>query len=184
MWNFTSSIPIVHEHPYTVTDNHLQGKTRGTPSGRPNDNEPSSLNGDNGSSLLHCVLAGGIGGIIGDSSMHSLDTVKTRQQGAPMTPKYKNMTTAYRTIFLEEGIARGLYGGYFAAMLGSFPSAAIFFGTYEWCKRKMIGDLGFNDTVSHLSAGLLGDFVSSFVYVPSEVLKTRLQLQGLSLIHI
>ena len=65
-----------------------------------------------------------------------------------------------------------------AAMLGSFPSAAIFFGTYEYTKRTMIEDWQINDTITHLSAGFLGDFISSFVYVPSEVLKTRLQLQG------
>ncbi|CCD26495.1 Mme1p NDAI_0H03220 [Naumovozyma dairenensis CBS 421] len=95
-----------------------------------------------------------------------------------MIPKYKNMITAYKTVFLEEGIMRGLYSGYFAAMLGSLPSAAIFFGTYEFCKRKMIDEYELNETMSHLTSGFMGDFMSSFVYVPSEVLKTRLQLQG------
>lgn len=34
------------------------------------------------------------------------------------------------------------------------------------------------EVVSHLTAGSLGDLAASFIYVPSEVLKTRLQLQG------
>lgn len=110
--------------------------------------------------------------------MHSLDTVKTRQQGAPSAAKYRNMLTAYRTIFVQEGLRRGLYSGYGAAMLGSFPSAAIFFGTYEYSKRKLINDWEINETLSHLTSGFLGDLFSSIVYVPSEVLKTRLQLQG------
>jgi len=130
------------------------------------------------SPIIHCMLAGGLGGAIGDSVMHSLDTVKTRQQGSPTTTKYKNMINAYKTIMVEEGIRRGLYGGYGAAMLGSFPSTAIFFGVYESTKRLMIQDYQLNDTLSHFTAGFLGDFASSFVYVPSEVLKTRLQLQG------
>jgi hypothetical protein len=32
--------------------------------------------------------------------------------------------------------------------------------------------------VAHLAAGSLGDLAASVVYVPSEVLKTRMQLQG------
>lgn len=130
------------------------------------------------SPVWQCMLAGGVGGAVGDSVMHSLDTVKTRQQGAPQYPKYKSMVSAYRTILLEEGLFRGLYGGYGAAMLGSFPSAALFFGTYETVKRVMIDGHGVNDTLTHLTAGFMGDLVSSVVYVPSEVLKTRLQLQG------
>ncbi|ODV93769.1 hypothetical protein PACTADRAFT_71693 [Pachysolen tannophilus NRRL Y-2460] len=130
------------------------------------------------SPLLHCMLAGGFGGAIGDSVMHSLDTVKTRQQGSPNTLKYKNMIPAFGTILKEEGFARGLYGGYGACMLGSFPSAATFFITYEYTKRKLINSYNVPDTITHLVSGFLGDFASSIFYVPSEVLKTRLQLQG------
>ncbi|KAG7810636.1 hypothetical protein KL921_003131 [Ogataea angusta] len=128
--------------------------------------------------LLHCFLAGGIGGMVGDSLMHSLDTVKTRQQGAPNVARYRNTVPAYLTLLREEGLMRGLYGGYGAAMLGSFPSAACFFITYESTKRIAIDEYGLNETFTYLGAGFLGDFVSSIFYVPSEVLKTRLQLQG------
>lgn len=169
MFSFTSSIPVVHTSHET---HHAEGAVA-----TGNGVSTPQIDRDY-SPIFHCVLAGGIGGAIGDSAMHSLDTVKTRQQGAPRILKYKNMITAYRTIFLEEGLRRGLYGGYTAAMLGSFPSAAIFFGTYESVKRKMIDDWTLNETMSHLTAGFLGDLVSSVVYVPSEVLKTRLQLQG------
>ncbi|KAF3482792.1 solute carrier family 25 member 38 [Arthroderma uncinatum] len=108
---------------------------------------------------LHCMIAGGIGGTSGDMLMHSLDTVKTRQQGDPhIPPKYSSMSSSYATIFRQEGIRRGLYGGVTPALCGSFPGTVIFFGTYEY--------------------RFIADFAASFVYVPSEVLKTRLQLQG------
>lgn len=128
--------------------------------------------------IWHCMLAGLIGGAVGDSLMHSLDTVKTRQQAAPNIPEYRNTLRAYRTLLVKEGFRKGLYGGYGAAMLGSIPSGAIFFGTYEGIKRLFINDFGLNDTVTHLAAGFLGDLMTSFVYVPLEVLKTRMQLQG------
>lgn len=155
-WNLSSSIPIVHtphDHPPAP-----EGKPD-QPSGSQEDDLPQDkmTYSEGGlSPIWHCVISGGIGGIIGDSAMHSLDTVKTRQQGAPNVKKYRNMISAYRTIWFEEGIRRGLYGGYMAAMLGSFPSAAIFFGTYEYTKRTMIEDWHINDTITHLSAGISG----------------------------
>lgn len=130
------------------------------------------------SPIINCMLAGGLGGVVGDSTMHSLDTVKTRQQGLLHMPKYKNMISAYLTILREEGLFRGLYAGYSPAVLGSLPSTAAFFGTYEFTKRTMINTYGFNDTFSYFVAGILGDLASSVFYVPSELLKTRLQLQG------
>ncbi|RYP91716.1 hypothetical protein DL770_002157 [Monosporascus sp. CRB-9-2] len=124
------------------------------------------------------MIAGGLGGTTGDMLMHSLDTVKTRQQGDPhFPPKYTSLGSSYYTIWRQEGVRRGLYGGWLPAMMGSFPGTVLFFGTYEWSKRHML-DYGIQPHVSYLTAGFLGDLAASVVYVPSEVLKTRLQLQG------
>ncbi|KAI5282884.1 hypothetical protein KEM52_003561, partial [Ascosphaera acerosa] len=126
----------------------------------------------------HSMLAGGIGGTTGDMLMHSLDTVKTRQQGDPhMPPKYSSMSSSYRLIFREEGLLRGLYSGVTPAFLGSFPGTVVFFGVYEATKRNMI-DRGWNPSLSYLTSGFVADLAASVIYVPSEVLKTRLQLQG------
>lgn len=127
---------------------------------------------------LHAMLAGGLGGTMGDMLMHSLDTVKTRQQGDPnLPPKYTSMGNTYWTILRQEGIARGLYGGVNPAFWGSFVGTFLFFGGYEWSKRFMI-DHGVHPTLSYLGAGFFADLVISPLYVPTEVLKTRLQLQG------
>ncbi|KAB2104944.1 hypothetical protein AG0111_0g7012 [Alternaria gaisen] len=127
---------------------------------------------------LHAMLAGGIGGTTGDMLMHSLDTVKTRQQGDPhMPPKYTSMGNTYYTIWRQEGFRKGLYGGVQPAFLGSFAGTVCFFGAYEWTKRTMI-DNGVAPSVAYFSAGLLADLAAAPAYVPSEVLKTRLQLQG------
>lgn len=128
--------------------------------------------------------------------MHSLDTVKTRQQGdTHIPPRYTSMSSSYSTIFRQEGLRRGLYSGITPAFLGSFPGTVIFFGTYEYSKRHLI-DNGVHHSLAYLAggpydamtclcttllltiAGFIADFAASFVYVPSEVLKTRLQLQG------
>jgi hypothetical protein len=125
------------------------------------------------------MLAGGLGGTMGDMLMHSLDTVKTRQQGDPtVPPKYATLGQSYRTIFRQEGVFRGLYSGVLPALVGSFSGTMIFFGSYELSKRVMIDDLSIPPAVAYFSAGVVADVVASPAYVPSEVLKTRLQLQG------
>lgn len=99
------------------------------------------------------MLAGGLGGTSGDVLMHSLDTVKTRQQGDPhWPPKYTSLGDTYTKIFRQEGLRKGLYGGFTAAMLGSFPGTVVFFGAYEYCKRHMI-DYGVNPSLSYLASG-------------------------------
>lgn len=100
------------------------------------------------------MIAGGIGGTTGDMLMHSLDTVKTRQQGDPhIPPKYSSMASSYSMILRQEGIRKGLYGGWLPAMLGSFPGTIIFFGTYEYTKRHLI-DAGVTPQLSYLSSGM------------------------------
>ena len=102
---------------------------------------------------LQAMIAGGFGGSTGDLLMHSLDTVKTRQQGDPhFPPRYKSLAASYQTIWRQEGIRRGLYSGWLPALLGSFPGTVIFFGTYEWSKRQLI-DRGLQNHLAYLSAG-------------------------------
>lgn len=140
--------------------------------------EPARIEEEPRPPYLHAMFAGGTGGTCGDLLMHSLDTVKTRQQGDPhLPPKYTSMASSYATIYRQEGVLRGLYSGVVPALMGSFPGTVIFFGMYEYTKRMML-DAGFNPNVAYLSGGFFADLTASFVYVPSEVLKTRLQLQG------
>lgn len=104
--------------------------------------------------MFQCMLAGGLGGTSGDMLMHSIDTVKTRQQGDPHSPpKYGSLPSAYFKILRQEGFARGLYSGVTPAFLGSFPGTIIFFGTYEYSKRSMV-DSGINHTLAYLASGV------------------------------
>ncbi|KAL2189614.1 mitochondrial carrier [Thermothelomyces heterothallicus CBS 203.75] len=156
------SLPTVEAEP--LRSKHTMRSQDGEVEGRP--------------PYLHCMLAGGLGGSAGDMLMHSLDTVKTRQQGDPhIPPRYTSLGSSYLKIFRQEGIRRGLYGGWVPALAGSFPATSFFFGGYEWSKRQML-DHGVQPHLAYLIAGFIGDLSASIVYVPSEVVKTRLQLQG------
>ena len=99
------------------------------------------------------MISGAIGGTSGDLLMHSIDTVKTRQQGDPhIPPKYTSLSSTYSKIFRQEGFRRGLYSGVTPAFLGSFPGTFIFFGTYEYSKRYMI-DVGVHHSLAYLAGG-------------------------------
>lgn len=105
------------------------------------------------------MFAGGIGGTTGDLLMHSIDTVKTRQQGDPhIPPKYTSLSSSYSTIFRQEGLRKGLYSGVTPAFLGSFPGTIIFFGTYEYSKRHMI-DAGVPHSLAYLAGGTYNESV-------------------------
>jgi hypothetical protein len=101
------------------------------------------------------MIAGGLGGSCGDMLMHSLDTVKTRQQGDPhIPPKYTSLWSSYFTIARQEGIRRGLYSGWLPALLGSLPGTVIFFGMYEYSKRSLL-DYGVQPHLAYLTSGEL-----------------------------
>lgn len=100
------------------------------------------------------------------------------KQGQLSTPnmKYQSTFQTFLLILREEGF-KGFYGGYSAAALGSLLSSTVHFGVYENMKQRLL-DNGVNESVGFLMSAACGDVVSSVFYVPSEVLKTRLQLQG------
>ncbi|KAL2259256.1 hypothetical protein VTK26DRAFT_7132 [Humicola hyalothermophila] len=172
------SAAVVDDAQYTGTNILPHALATGTESLRAHNMRSQDVEVEGRPPYLHCMLAGGLGGTSGDMLMHSLDTVKTRQQGDPhIPPKYTSLGSSYYKIFRQEGIRRGLYGGWLPALCGSFPATCFFFGSYEWSKRQML-DYGVQPHLAYLLAGFIGDLAASVVYVPSEVVKTRLQLQG------
>jgi hypothetical protein len=127
--------------------------------------------------LWKVMVAGGTGGVSGDLLMHSLDTVKTRQQAAQNRGQYSSFKGGYVTILRQEGLFRGLYSGFKPALAASVPGTVAFFGIYESTKRFLLST-GLPETPCYLTSGFMADLCVSVLYVPSEVLKTRLQLQG------
>ena len=70
-----------------------------------------------------------------------------------------------------------LWSGAGAGLIGTVPSSAMYFVSYEWLK-----DVGERNVPSsahpivHLTAGGLSELISSVVYVPFEVVKARMML--------
>jgi solute carrier family 25 (mitochondrial S-adenosylmethionine transporter), member 26 len=79
--------------------------------------------------------------------------------------------------FLKAGGFRGIYNGLGAAALGSAPGAALFFSTYETMKAKLRQNENItNDAVTHMMAASMGEIAACLVRVPTEVVKSRMQI--------
>jgi len=114
-------------------------------------------------SLKSALVAGAAAGLAVDVSLFPLDTIKTRLQSEKG--------------FLKSGGFRGVYSGLFSAAIGSAPTSAVFFLTYE--SSKSIFNKTFTDrkleSYGHMLAASCGEVSACLIRVPVEVVKQRTQ---------
>lgn len=113
-------------------------------------------------SLLSSLLAGSVGGICTDIVLFPLDTIKTRAQS--------------QLGFQKSGGYSGLFRGVGSAALGSAPSGASFFFTYELVKRYV--PVLKSPVISHMTAACVAESVACVVRIPFEVVKQTAQASG------
>ncbi|KAL9662678.1 hypothetical protein QQ045_027511 [Rhodiola kirilowii] len=112
-------------------------------------------------SLYEGVIAGGVAGVVVETALYPIDTIKTRLQAVQGGGKI---------------VLKGLYSGLAGNIAGVLPASAIFLGVYEPAKQKLLKSLPENlSAVAHLTAGALGGLAASLVRVPTEVVKQRMQ---------
>ena len=83
---------------------------------------------------VKAALAGGLAGGLTNGLLHPIDTAKTLRQQQPNV--YRTTFAALCSTISQRGPG-ALYGGFIPAILGSIPSSAIYFGTYESVKRRL-----------------------------------------------
>ncbi|KAL1291352.1 hypothetical protein HN51_059894 [Arachis hypogaea] len=124
---------------------------------------------------------GAVAGAFGEGMMHPVDTIKTRIQSQAILPGVQNQKSILqmvRLVWHEDGI-RGFYRGVAPGVIGSLATGATYFGVIESTK-KWIEDSHprLKGHWAHFIAGAVGDTLGSVVYVPCEVMKQRMQVQG------
>ncbi|CAI5737768.1 unnamed protein product [Hyaloperonospora brassicae] len=126
---------------------------------------------------LRALCSGAVAGIVADSMLHPLEVINLRMkiQQQPSL-KYNGLFRAVKTIFKEEGV-RGYFGGIGTTVMTSPVCAAMYFSTYETLKATaapLVPDE--HRGVIYFLAGAASEVLISAVSVPSEVVKSRLQL--------
>lgn len=111
--------------------------------------------------LFEGFIAGGTAGVVVETALYPIDTIKTRLQAARGGGQI---------------ILKGLYSGLAGNLAGVLPASALFVGVYEPAKKKLLKifpeDLS---ALAHLAAGACGGLAASFIRVPTEVVKQRMQ---------
>ncbi|CAL9151608.1 unnamed protein product [Musa hybrid cultivar] len=132
---------------------------------------------EHGREFFWGALAGGFG----EGMMHPIDTLKTRMQSQAVisgTHAQKNILQMVRNVWVSDGL-RGFYRGITPGVTGSLATGATYFGVIE-SSKKWLEEVNpsLSGHWSHFIAGAIGDTLGSFVYVPCEVMKQRMQVQG------
>ncbi|KMT08630.1 hypothetical protein BVRB_6g139070 [Beta vulgaris subsp. vulgaris] len=111
--------------------------------------------------LVDGIIAGGTAGVVVETVLYPIDTIKTRLQAARGGGKI---------------VLKGLYSGLAGNLAGVLPASAAFLGVYEPTKQKLLRLLPENlSAVAHLTAGAAGGVAASLIRVPTEVVKQRMQ---------
>lgn len=111
--------------------------------------------------LYEGAVAGATAGVVVETVLYPIDTIKTRLQAARFGGKI---------------LLKGLYSGLAGNLAGVLPASAIFVGVYEPVKKKLLEILPDNyNAIAHLLAGTAGGATASLVRVPTEVVKQRMQ---------
>ncbi|KAJ2991652.1 hypothetical protein HDV02_003650 [Globomyces sp. JEL0801] len=109
-------------------------------------------------SYASSLIAGGIAGTTVDVILFPLDTIKTRLQS--------------KSGFIKSGGFKNIYSGLSSAILGSAPSASLFFLTYESMKSIFNQHTHWN----HMVAASVGEMMACIVRVPTDCVKQRMQV--------
>nr|CDP93622.1 Bm3015, isoform b [Brugia malayi] len=99
------------------------------------------------------LFCGATAGLVVDLTLYPLDTIKTRLQSSEG--------------FAAAGGLRNIYRGMGSVVIGSAPSAALFFSTYNTLKRLAVA--------VNASAASFSEVIACIVRVPTELVKQRAQ---------
>ncbi|KAF2068801.1 hypothetical protein CYY_009877 [Polysphondylium violaceum] len=131
--------------------------------------------------LLH-LLTGATSGLLADSIMHPIDTIRVRLQVEKVGQnKYKGGTfSVFRSIVKNEGVSY-LYKGLPIVAVATVPAHGLYFFGYEYFKGKIqqhYGDSAGQSSMTHFVAGNIANLMGSIVWVPMDIIKQRLQVQS------
>mmetsp|Transcript_40841 Transcript_40841/g.73753 ORF Transcript_40841/g.73753 Transcript_40841/m.73753 type:complete len:318 (-) Transcript_40841:93-1046(-) len=126
------------------------------------------------------AACGCVAGIVADVATHPIATVKTRLQvqgaggGHHGAAAYTGLVQGFTSIVRYEG-AMTLYKGLGAVIACAAPAQGLYFTGYETSKA-MLG--GGQSSAGNFVSGMIAQACGSLVWVPMDVVKERLQVEG------
>eukprot|EP00850_Spirogloea_muscicola_P018083 SM000162S02361 [mRNA] locus=s162:179804:181597:+ [translate_table: standard] len=128
--------------------------------------------------LAHAA-SGALATIASDAVFTPMDVVKQRLQ-LRRSP-YRGVLDCFSRILREEGV-RALYASYKTTVIMNVPFTAVHFATYEAAKKLLMEvspkAVDEEQLLIHVTAGGLSGALAGAITTPLDVVKTRLQCQG------
>ncbi|KYQ93210.1 hypothetical protein DLAC_11640 [Tieghemostelium lacteum] len=128
---------------------------------------------------LSITLVGAISGLVADSIMHPIDTIRARLQVEKVgKSQYNGTFHAMNMILKNEGV-KYLYKGFPIVATATVPAHALYFYGYEESKRILSSTFPQwgSGSLGHFISGFVADAFGSLVWVPMDIIKQRLQVQ-------
>eukprot|EP00403_Amphidinium_massartii_P028169 CAMPEP_0178402914 /NCGR_PEP_ID=MMETSP0689_2-20121128/17098_1 /TAXON_ID=160604 /ORGANISM="Amphidinium massartii, Strain CS-259" /LENGTH=293 /DNA_ID=CAMNT_0020023851 /DNA_START=65 /DNA_END=946 /DNA_ORIENTATION=+ len=132
------------------------------------------------SQAVNQAICGCFAGVIADVATHPLSTVKTRLQvqgaggGQHGAAAYTGLIQGFTSVVRYEG-ALTLYKGMGAVVACAAPAQGLYFSGYEASKAVLGGG---QSSVGNFLSGVVAQVCGSLVWVPMDVVKERLQVEG------
>jgi hypothetical protein len=129
--------------------------------------------------VLISMASGLFAGSFAKLITHPIDTIKAKIQIDTNTSKFPKMRDIIRRTLKSEGI-QGLYRGLPISVLGSMPGCVVYFGAYEYAKKKLLLFKNFaqGEFLMYFLGGMFAELISCLVFVPVDVIKERRQVQS------
>jgi len=130
-------------------------------------------------SLLVNALASATSGLIARLACYPLDTAKALVQADDSVNKFSQVV---RRTWVREGI-RGFYRGVGVVIVGGIPGVCIYLTSYEQCRDVLLKESEIarsSPFAVYLASGMVAEAACCGVFIPVDVIKERLQVQGAS----
>lgn len=136
--------------------------------------------GKAGADVFVHFTGGGLAGITAASATYPLDLVRTRLAAQRNSMYYRGIWHSLSTICRDEGFF-GLYKGLGATLLGVGPSIAISFSVYETLRSTWHSKRPEDSAIAvSLACGSLSGIASSTLTFPLDLVRRRMQLEGVA----
>jgi len=132
-----------------------------------------STNSSKKNFLLTASL-GGLADLFIASSLHPVDTVKTRLKAN--SEVYMPFLKQVRIMYKTEG-PFSYFRGLTCSIYGSFIAGASYFYIYEKLKYTLNKQKILSQDAAPFVAAFVGSFLSDLLYLPFDVIRTRMQIQ-------
>eukprot|EP00743_Colponemidia_sp_Colp-15_P005574 GILK01005995.1.p1 GENE.GILK01005995.1~~GILK01005995.1.p1 ORF type:complete len:307 (+),score=8.59 GILK01005995.1:64-984(+) len=123
--------------------------------------------------LHHPLVSGGIAGAVATLGTYPLDLARTRFAAQGIPKIYPSIVSLVSSMYSQGGV-RSFYQGLSPTLVGVIPFIALQFWVYESLKQLPEN----NNSLTHAVAGAFAGFLPKLVVHPVDVVKKRMQMQG------